>query len=412
MTRNFKLLVDDIAQDKSIVLFCGAGINCTNKVRLSWPDLIDRPFNLALDHIARENQFNEDIRYILKDIFKLQNERDCLPEYILQLRELAINEFPYEIRSAILKSVHGKEYIPLLQEYIYSQCSKKNIRTSFYYYYSKDNYHTNEHSKDKFELYVDLNNNIPRFHTLFILAKFILLYDKLEAIVTYNYDNFLSDAINILADNPKNFFFKSEYDKLKQKWGIDNDGKLNVEVIDIYGKTYNETITKNKVAIFHVHGFIPPIDGSKKCDSSSIILSQDEYCETLSDIQTWQNSTQIHYLCHCTCLFVGSSMTDLTIKRMINFAKENGNEENIYNMDLCPEFPIREKGQDDKEFLEKYIQSTGKAILSKLKSEYLADLGIKSISYIGNYDSLYNEFGRVIYSKTAGLLENSANKRI
>lgn len=54
----------DIAKNKSLVLFCGAGINCSGKVRLSCSDLIEYPFRLALNHIAREKDFNNDLECV------------------------------------------------------------------------------------------------------------------------------------------------------------------------------------------------------------------------------------------------------------------------------------------------------------------------------------------------------------
>lgn len=408
ITRNFKSLVKDITQDKSIVLFCGAGINCCNNIKLSWPDLIETPFRLALNHIAREEEYTGEWVDLLHSSFKRVENEGELTTNILRLRNFAISEFPYEIRSAILKSIHLKEYIPLLQDYIYSQCSKDVIRRSFFRYYKKKNKNEMDHLEVGYEYPSEYEEKIPTLHTLYILAKFILLYDRLEAIVTYNYDNFLTEAIKLLAQYPEEFFYKPEYDKLKRK-GIVSEGQgksiLKIRVLDISGKTYDDTITKDDIVIFHVHGFIPPKDGPVKCDSSSVILSQDEYCDTVTDIQTWQNAVQIHYLCHCTCLFVGSSMSDLTVKRMIDFAKDNGNEENIYYLNLWPRIKSRDNERNDEEYLEKYRLETGKSLLSRLKTFYISDLGIKCISYKGEYHQLYEELGKVLYLKAANRLK-------
>lgn len=139
MSQNFRLLVKDIAQDKSIVLFCGAGINCADGVNLSWTDVIEKPFRMALNYIARERGFNDSERKLLHDIFS-SNINECnLDGYILSLRNSALNDFPYEIRSAIMKTVHSKQYIPLLQGYIYSSCNKKKIRDAFRCHYAREN---------------------------------------------------------------------------------------------------------------------------------------------------------------------------------------------------------------------------------------------------------------------------------
>ncbi len=403
MTRNFKLLVRDIAQDKSMVLFCGAGINCDINVQLSWPAVIETPFRLAINHIAREKGLNDSERMILHNIFSSKVDEQSLSNSSLRLRYDAANDFPYEIRSAILKAVHSRQYIPLLQEYIYSKCNKQMIRASFIDHYADNDKKDKTHPIKGYETPKDESPH-PSFHTLYILAKFILLYDKVEAIVTYNYDNFLTEAIILLAKHPEQFFYKPEYERLIERWGKNNAGGLNVRVVDIYGKTYDVTIRKNYIPVFHVHGFIPPPGWSRNCESSSIVFSQDEYCDTVTNVQTWQNSTQMHNLCHYTCLFAGSSMTDLTVKRMIDFARNNGNEENIYNLDVQNIMPQGLKG----EALE---YARGKKLLSDLKRDYLANVGVKPIAYPGNHLELYEEFGKTLYLKSANKLKGQRRER-
>lgn len=397
MTRNFKLLVRDIAQDKSMVLFCGAGINCDYNVQLSWPAVIETPFRLAINHIAREKGLNDSERTILHNIFTSKVDEKQLSNSLLRLRYNAANDFPYEIRSAILKVVHSRQYIPLLQEYIYSKCNRHIIKTSFIHHYADKNKKNKTHPKEGYEM-PKTETQYPSLHTLYILAKFILLYDKVEAVVTYNYDNFLTEAIALLAKHPEQFFYKPEYDRLVKRWNMNDIGGLNVSVVDVYGKAYDVTIRKNCIPVFHVHGFIPPPGWSRNCDSSTIVFSQDEYCDTVTNVQTWQNSTQIHNLCHYTCLFAGSSMTDLTVKRMIDFARNNGNEENIYSLDVKSVMPQDAKDAD-------FEYACGKKLLSDLKRDYLANVGVKPIAFPGKHLELYEEFGKILYLKSANKLK-------
>ena len=94
---------------------------------------------------------------------------------------------------------------------------------------------------------------------------------------------------------------------------------------------------------------------------------------------------------------------------MINLAKDSGNEENIYNLNLCSRINPRDKSRTDDEYLEKYRLVTGTALLNSLKTHYLSDLGIKCISYKGEYHQLYEEFGKVIYLKAANRLKGQHN---
>ena len=91
---------------------------------------------------------------------------------------------------------------------------------------------------------------------------------------------------------------------------------------------------------------------------------------------------------------------------MIDFAKDNGNEENIYYLNLWPRITSRDKERTDEEYLEKYRWDTGKSLLSRLKNFYISDLGIKCISYKGEYHQLYEELGKILYLKAANRLKD------
>lgn len=407
--KNLDLLASDISCDKSIVLFCGAGINSSPKVHLLWPNLIEGPFSTALDKIAHRKEIDFIKGKYVKDVFKNSllsgsknpDKQNAITEFE-KLRAEARYAFPYEIRTSILKKEHKKEYIPLLQEYIYNQCNEDRIKDGFKKFYRFKDKYLNDPSTRRY----DINEGKePAFYTLYILAKFILLYDKLEAVITYNYDNFLTCAIKILLYDAKNYFYKSEYEHLYKRWGKkENSDKVNCKVVDIEGRTYNRNIDKNTIAIFHVHGYIPSPEESENCYSSSIILSQDEYYDALSEVHSWQNSTQIHYLCHCTCLFAGSSMTDLTVKRMINFAKNNGNNEGIYNLNVFSNHTTTDDFSNDEEKIKwarKYFEI--------LRNDYLESMGVRNIFYKGLYNELYEEIGKIIFLKTADKLININN---
>lgn len=406
---NLESLVSDIEFGKSLVLFCGAGINCDDKVNLGWSALIEQPFKLALNHICREKNFDNEFQDLLYRIFDMDKSKNGIKMdnkdidlYELMMRANA--EFPFEIRTSILKRVHGNKYIPLLKSYIYNQCNKTLIRKSFHFHYAKrDKYKS--YPEQGYELPNKDHHDQPSLHSLYILAKFILLYEKLEAVVTYNYDNFLTMAVKVIMEEPELFFYKPEYEQLKRKWqniGKDQMGQPFVKVVDIDGDNFRYSLGKHDIAVFHVHGFIPPPNKTGAGNESSIVLSLDEYCDSINYQQKWQNATQMHYLCHCTCLFAGSSMTDLTVKRMISLAQQQGNDENIYNLDCTPVNNTEYDGKID-------MKKTGLHMLGMLRHDYLSDVGVKPISYPGRYLDLYEELGKIIYLKSAGKLKSYNN---
>lgn len=179
---------------------------------------------------------------------------------------------------------------------------------------------------------------------LFEIARLILLCDNIKAIVTYNYDNFLTQAINIIQNDPALYFNKKELDvyysrlsrlrfnnkaidKCSRKLAIDID-KLIVE--DIYGDNYSKSLNSDIIPIYHVHGYIPSPREIQRIEDDSIVLSMDEYYNNLRDVYCWQTDTQMHFLSHYTCIFMGSSMSDMTIQRMLYNVQQHGNNDRIY----------------------------------------------------------------------------------
>lgn len=52
----------------------------------------------------------------------------------------------------------------------------------------------------------ELKEDAPSLNSLYQLARFILLYEPLVAVVTYNYDKFLTMAVEVLYENKDKFF--------------------------------------------------------------------------------------------------------------------------------------------------------------------------------------------------------------
>ena len=96
-------------------------------------------------------------------------------------------------------------------------------------------------------------------------------------LITYNYDDFL----------------ETDYEKTAFK-------KMNSV------SSSNGLKKKTEPRIIHVHGFYP----QKSKRKPKIVLTQEEYFDKYRR-SNWVSSVQKKVLSNCTCLFVGSSMSDL-----------------------------------------------------------------------------------------------------
>ncbi len=151
----------------------------------------------------------------------------------------------------------------------------------------------------KVGLYKYSNNNI-----LYHIAR--IIYRNKESrnfkVISYNYDNFLE------------YFIDEE---------IEDDYVF--EYVSLY--KYN-TFLKNKIPIYHVHGFLPFIEGKSvnniaKKYKESIVLTEKDYNDLYNDPYRWEIAVQLLTYRESICLFVGSSLTDPNIRRLIKIANDD-----------------------------------------------------------------------------------------
>lgn len=114
---------------------------------------------------------------------------------------------------------------------------------------------------------------------------------QMESIITYNYDDLVERMIS-----PK--LCHSVYDKSRPVKGKD-------------------------IQVYHVHGFIPQTGGC-----SPIVLGEKEYHKIYQEAYNWGNVEQLHALCRSTCFFIGLSMRDPNLRRLIDISFDGG-EKNV-----------------------------------------------------------------------------------
>lgn len=258
-------------------------------VKITWNALMDFLFKNALNYLSTERNIPASVKAILHNawnepkIINAENFEDWYKTY-----NCANEEFNHLIKASIVKKVLGNGYISSIQSFLYGRCNKKMIEEAFRTHYRKG---------QKYE-----RNNAP-FYTLYNVAKMVMLLPNIEAVISYNYDNFLTEAINILYNNPDLYFDGAELDMVR-------GNRRNIK--DVAGNLYNEKMGSDTIPIYHVHGFIPPPSLPLPEEGSHIVLSMDEFYETSRNSYSWQTATLMHYLCHYTCIFSGLSFTDST----------------------------------------------------------------------------------------------------
>jgi hypothetical protein len=84
-----------------------------------------------------------------------------------------------------------------------------------------------------------------------------------------------------------------------------------------------------ELPIYHVHGYLP--QKGKLSTDNQITFGESIYHKQYNDIYSWNNIVQINKFRDNTCLFIGSSLTDPNIRRLLDIAKtQKGNTEEYH----------------------------------------------------------------------------------
>lgn len=157
------------------------------------------------------------------------------------------------------------------------------------------------------------SNLYPRRPLIKTIAKLIEQAPQLESVISYNYDNLVEQEVS----------------KVKP-------------CSPIYDKSRNDNAETIKV--YHVHGFISQED---KKNYSQIVLGEKEYHKIYQEAYNWGNVEQLHALCRSTCFFIGLSMNDPNLRRLLDISSETGSEVEpthyVFLREIEYNIPIMEK---------------------------------------------------------------------
>lgn len=94
---------------------------------------------------------------------------------------------------------------------------------------------------------------------------------------------------------------------------------------------FNQTVyVGNRFPIYHVHGMIP----QNRLIDSTPVLGEQEYHQLYKEAYHWSNVIQLYALSRSTCFFIGLSMTDPNLRRLLDISR-NGvgiNNDSIESM--------------------------------------------------------------------------------
>lgn len=119
----------------------------------------------------------------------------------------------------------------------------------------------------------------------------------LNSIITFNFDNLIEENLD------KN--------NIKHK-AVDNEGIRNAA---------------GELPIYHVHGYLPR--KGKISSKKEIVFSEDSYHTQFIEPFSWSNLIQLNKLSQNTCLFIGLSLTDPNLRRLLDVANRKDPTNNL-----------------------------------------------------------------------------------
>jgi len=107
----------------------------------------------------------------------------------------------------------------------------------------------------------------------------------------------------------------------------------------------------NELPIYHVHGYLPRKGRIKK--GAEIVFSEDAYHSQFIDPFSWSNLIQLNKLSQNTCLFVGLSLRDPNLRRLLDVANRKNPSHSLrhYIIKKAPNFSKDSDTVDELAFL-------------------------------------------------------------
>lgn len=162
------------------------------------------------------------------------------------------------------------------------------------------------------------------------------------------------------------------FDDLLERKLVERD----IEFTTIYCE--NNRPSTDNLNIYHVHGYLPG-DLNSVEKNSDLVFSEEDYHRVYRDAYSWSNLTQVNAFRNNTCLFIGSSLTDPNMRRLLDVAARNKEEVRHYAF-LKKNRPDEKAGQ--KELLKLYQE-----IDDNVRASYFQQLGIHII-WVDDYSEI------------------------
>ena len=256
--------------------------------------------------IELRSEQGEEGRYssLIDKLNSIKAENESAPNFLLWLMRLYACKLPLDlVIGAGINKDYGakdwKELISTLSASYYGSSSKKADEMKRYV--GEELFTSPVLMKNSgYKLYEELNHE---------------LYEFKEAKTFSDPDSTLYKCVDFLSAHPGTSVITYNYDTnleyLLKKRGL------------LYCTIYDDTsfVTKNAVtSIYHVHGLLPYGKYEEERFTSSIVFGESDYFALYNNPYSWNIAKQLHDFKFNACIFIGISLTDPDMKRILQLA--------------------------------------------------------------------------------------------
>lgn len=112
-----------------------------------------------------------------------------------------------------------------------------------------------------------------------------------------------------------------------------------------FSVVYDEGIKykSEEIPIYHVHGYLPK---SKTIKNHNLVFSEDGYHTQFIDPYSWSNLIQLYKYMNNSCLFIGVSLSDPNLRRILDISKRK-NGDGINKHFIIKKMPSQESSVYD-----------------------------------------------------------------
>lgn len=247
------------------------------------------------------NYFKDEILYYLSSDPNYQNVNTSASSFILFLLRLYTNKIKVDlVMGAGINCDYGAKDWSHLIEALNLEFFKNNVSDidEIRHFVGNELFVNGKILKTSgFDTYKSLHDELYLFKeaksfndpnsTLYNCVNYVERHPGVE-VITYNYDTNLEYLLK-----KRKILYTSVYDE---------NGFINKE---------------SQVTIFHVHGLLPFDKYKEQKYFDSLVFNESEYFYLYNNPYSWNISKQMHDFTFKTCLFIGLSLTDPNMKRLL-----------------------------------------------------------------------------------------------